>query len=435
MKMKLLVKVSIILVVCIIANTAFAQQTTINNLYKTDRFIYNPANTGLFEYPTCFANIRNQLSGIDGSAKSAIVGMHSKISDQMGIGGMLNSYKVGIEEKLFVNLTYSYKVKFSEIQDLRFGVSAGLESRQINNNVIMEDMSELPTMKEGYNNVGFGASFGVKYIYNNKLFVDIAAPQLFERNNDFKKEFLASVSYQFADSAQRFNVEPIVLMRRLPYTKPQFDVGVYGTYKNDYWLGLTYRTGISIILSSGMSVKNIDIMYAYEAYLGNLKDFNAGTFEIGVAYNIGKVKDEPIEETIYVTETDSTAEDTNEASDAIRELRERTKKISNLQSQIDSLNKVYNTKTQKVSNDSTLLYDSRSIETGNYVIINTFRNLNEAKATVAKMRDNKMKGFVLYNKSKKSYYIYSEYFKKLEPALKEMEKLRTKGFNSWVLIY
>jgi len=142
-----------------------------------------------------------------------------------------------------------------------------------------------------------------------------------------------------------------------------------------------------------------------------------------------------MDEFTNVVTSDSVIPVEDEATLAMKALNERTKRIAELQIQIDSLNQVYNSQTKKIDYDSTLVYDNKNIEPGNYVIIHSFMRWEDAKTTVVKLRANKMKGYVLYNKTKKSYYIYSEFYKKMEPALKDMEKMRAKGFNSWVLNY
>jgi len=437
--MRLLYKTTGILLFFFFFKSGIAQQTSINNLYYQNYILYNPAATGNELEPVAYLNVRNQWAGFYGAPNTSYFGVHVRMYEKMGIGAMFSSDKAGIQDRISGHLAYSYRVKFSETSNLSFGVDAGFESYTIKGDIKTE-VSE-PNLINDHKGKSAGAGFGLQYSWDNRLTIDFAAPQLFENNYDFKKHLVAAVAYRFDSLVTNMSFEPSILMRSLPYSSPMFDINVVGNWKNFFWGGLTYRTNSSMIFSGGVNVGNLSFGYGYEmSFNDKVQEFKGATFEIMVNYHFRKVKPAKVIEVAPVVEnTEVNQSNTANQSNANEQIQAVTesyqKRIAALQREISDLNRYNDSVSHAPKSDSTLVYHQGQLESGNYVIINQFSELKDAKETVVKMRENRMRGYVLYNKSKKSYYIYTEMYKQLDAALKEMEKFRKKGFKSWVLVY
>ena len=61
-----------------------------------------------------------------------------------------------------------------------------------------------------------------------------------------------------------------------------------GIYKKDYWLGLSYRTDGAIVTLLGLTYKDFIFGFAFDYATSKLSNFQAGTFELMLGYNIIK---------------------------------------------------------------------------------------------------------------------------------------------------
>jgi len=430
--MKILIKFTGIILLSLILNSGIAQTTSINNLYYNNMILVNPAYAGSEGVPTFYLDTRNQWARFDGAPQTVDFGIHAPLGNQMGLGAMFSSDNRGLQRTFSGSLVYSYKVMFDTKNNLTFGINAGFDSHTIDRSKISvqqdpDQISDALKMADAYENMTLAAGFGMRYSWNDALDINLSMPQLFESNYDWKKDILASVSYKFKAMEDHLTLEPIILMRTLTYVPMQFDFSLVGDVNHTFWLSAGYRTSQSYILSFGVYVKDLTIGYAYEGYTGNVALLNASTYEFVVRWKI------PHEVKKQVTDDNSCPPFTKTDEDLKRDL-EFNKKLSQIRGDLNSYNKTRDSMMEAYRTDSVLVM-SKGIAHGNYVVIHTFQDWNTVPPVVEKMRKNDIKGIVIYNKTKKSYYIYSDMYAKLEDGLKRMEKLRKKSFDSWVLVY
>lgn len=78
----------------------------------------------------------------------------------------------------------------------------------------------------------------------------------------------------------------------------------------------------------------------------------------------------------------------------------------------------------------------RPVKDGCYVIIYSFRRLDYAQRAVKMTGEKGITSNILYNKDRKWYYIYTDFYKELQPALEKMRETRKGEYDdSWVHIY
>jgi hypoxanthine phosphoribosyltransferase len=76
------------------------------------------------------------------------------------------------------------------------------------------------------------------------------------------------------------------------------------------------------------------------------------------------------------------------------------------------------------------------LESGYYVVIESFRKLENAWKAVDIWKSKKRDAIIVYNEERKWFYVYSEKFDSLKPAIKEMRKTRKKDVpDAWVHKY
>ena len=84
-----------------------------------------------------------------------------------------------------------------------------------------------------------------------------------------------------------FEIEPSLLIKSSERLNMQADINVKGYYKNDYWIGLSYRTGSAVISMVGVSIGKLYFGYAYDYSLKEVQKLTYGSHEIMIGVKFG----------------------------------------------------------------------------------------------------------------------------------------------------
>ena len=68
----------------------------------------------------------------------------------------------------------------------------------------------------------------------------------------------------------------------------QADITARAYYKDDYWAGLSYRTGDAVILLLGLKYDRFYFAYAYDFTLTDIRSQSYGSHEITLAVKFGE---------------------------------------------------------------------------------------------------------------------------------------------------
>jgi type IX secretion system PorP/SprF family membrane protein len=465
----------------IIAFAGFAQQLPLNDLYYENRYLFNPANAGDQGYLVGFLNHRRQWVGLEGAPVTNTLSVHSPIGKgNIGLGGTISSDRTDLYQRIAGSFTYSHRFHFSKtiVHSIAFGASLGFVDNKINlGNAVVDDNSD-PLLQGGnsINGTAFNIDFGLRYNLKG-LELGFAIPQLFEtqisyaaasqdaRKFTLRRAMVGYLGYKFKIKDKWF-IQPSVLLRNSAKAT-QIDGSLNLSYKDIVWLGATYRTSGGIIPSLGFKVADqFTVAYAYEfAGSSGISSRGNGTHEIMAGFRLSgnKNKNAELEKAIedlknnqlsMVEQLDSLkAEQAKlKESDAAQngKLDDHQQRIEKLEKDINDLNKkIENQKpaqvdTNKVKDMLKRLikgedgsYKSVELEKGYYVVIESFKTVKNADKAVAAWDKKSVKAIIVHNEKRGWYYVYSERFDALDPALKEMKKVRASGLQdkAWVHIY
>jgi hypothetical protein len=84
-------------------------------------------------------------------------------------------------------------------------------------------------------------------------------------------------------------VEPSVMLRSsdMLFQALQADITTRIYYKEDYWLGLSYRTSNSVIVLAGLKVDRFYFGYAFDFTLSDIRTQTYGSHELTVLARFG----------------------------------------------------------------------------------------------------------------------------------------------------
>ncbi len=465
----------------LIAFAGFAQQLPLNDLYYENRYLFNPANAGDQGFLVGFLNHRRQWVGLEGAPVTNTLSIHSPLGNKnIGLGGTLSSDRTDLYQRIAGSFTYSHRFHFSKeyVHSIALGASVGFVDNRINlGNAVVDDNTD-PLLQSGnvINGTTFNVDFGLRYNWKALEF-GFAMPQLFEtqisyasssedaRKFTLRRAMVGYLGYKFTMKDKWF-IQPSVLVRSSAKVL-QVDINLNASYKEIVWLGATYRTSGGIIPSIGFKVANqFTVAYAYEfAGSSGISSRGNGTHEImaGFRLSAGNKKNEEQDKAIeelknaqltMVGSLDSLKGEVAKLkeSDATQngKLDNHEQRIGELEQDINELNKkIENQKPAELdtnqikdilkrmikSDDGS--YNAVELEKGYYVVIESFKTIKNAEKAVQQWDKKSVKAIIVHNEKRGWYYVYSERFDNLDPALKEMKKVRASGLQdkAWVHIY
>jgi type IX secretion system PorP/SprF family membrane protein len=304
-----------------------SQQTPAYSQFMMNRFLLNPARTGAYGYTAINVIAREQWLGLQNSPKTHAISFQSRIlkrsfvrnrrspkrrykegglfrSGRIGIGGYLFNDQTGAINRTGGQLTYAYHINMRQSQ-LSFGLSTQFFQFNLKESEIklFEGDEDDPLLLNNKHALYIpDASVGV-YFIGPGIFAGLSGTQLFQsslkfgpaQESDYKmmRYYYGIVGYEFVLN-RYYKVEPSLLVKSNDNLYSQFDINCRFYYKNDYWSGLSFRTGTlhgnlgsAIVVMGGLNIDNLYFGYAFDYTLNSLQRHSFGSHELTVAIKFG----------------------------------------------------------------------------------------------------------------------------------------------------
>ncbi|GAB4201765.1 MAG: hypothetical protein Fur0023_06730 [Bacteroidia bacterium] len=280
---------------------SFSQQLPQFSQYMLYDLAINPAAAGKYDYVDTRASYRYQWIGITDAPRTFNLSVHGPIAKQkMGLGINIFTDIVGPTRREGANLNYSYHLTLSKEKELKLamGLYAGFLRWGIDGHkLILHDAGDENLLVQ-YQTI-FVPDFGAGlHLYNKKGYFGIAIPQIYQSplklyplSTDRSKlvtHIYANGGYQF-NINDDFKIEPSFLMK---YVKPvpiKIDVALRVLYKDQFWIGGSYRTNDAWCAMAGIMYNNYLIVgYSFDFTTTALRKYNTGTHEILVGMRLSR---------------------------------------------------------------------------------------------------------------------------------------------------
>jgi type IX secretion system PorP/SprF family membrane protein len=285
---------------------AYAQSDRHYTMFMYNKLLYNPAYTGSRDVTSLNAVYRDQWSGIPGAPVTFTGSLDGPVGGKMvafrkvALGLSFSNESVGIEHNQDISAYYAYRILLNK-SVLSFGLTAGaklytanysqLNPYQPNDLNLTHDIknSFLPNFGSGvyWSGDNFYAGFSIPNILQN--YYDKDERKL---NNTAAREirgYYLSGGYIFPVS-ETIKLEPQVMARyagnatyHLPFSS---DINLSAIAYDRFMLGVTYRTDKSFeAIIHVQATRDINIGYAYDYLMSDLKGYAAGAHEIVVGFD------------------------------------------------------------------------------------------------------------------------------------------------------
>ncbi|MCB9192159.1 MAG: PorP/SprF family type IX secretion system membrane protein [Flavobacteriales bacterium] len=465
----------------------FAQQTRLSSLYKENRFLINPSNAGYSEGLVGYINYRNQWTNVVGAPTTGLVSLHTPLGKNTNVGTNIVYDKTNFVTTVNAKLAYAHDIKLAPDHQLSLGVGLGINHTQLDfSDAVVEDPTDFLLENGNIGSTTFDLDAGLRYSWNNLLEIGIAAPHVIEsiaeiraKDNsasyNLSRHFSAYVGYDFWIKKD-WLIAPSGMVRWLPYNDNiSYDGTVKFGWKEVVWASFTWRAETGPVAGIGFQVADKFVFgYAYDFTLNGL-DGNPGapwSNEIMVGFKLDgfKKKFKKLEDDMERMQQDN--ELLNEKMDSLESVLgskmdslesevqgiketdiRQDAELQRLQKEIDDINKEIEDVNSRMidtnklkgmlqqitpyrTDDGSVGMRKEALESGYYVVIESFRKLENAWKAVDIWKSKKRDAIIVYNEERKWFYVYSTKFDELKPALKEMRKTRKKDVpDAWVHKY
>jgi len=289
-------KLLFIAILIVINITAHSQQLPRYTQYMLNGFLINPALAGSDNLSPLKLTARQQWVGFEDAPSTQNLSVHHHLTAyNMGVGGIIFNDMFGAVRRTGLQLAYAYHIDMSKWDSkLSFGLSGSFFQYSLDkNNLRILDENDIAFSQNFENSFIPDLNFGF-YLHNNKYFIGVSGNQLIEynvklsaNNNDNRmvRHYYTTAGYKIPINGDIL-LEPSFLIKATETINPQVDINLKTYYKNDYWLGFSYRHSDAITALIGMKYNQFIIGYAFDFTLSNINQYSSGTHEIMLGVNL-----------------------------------------------------------------------------------------------------------------------------------------------------
>ena len=287
---------------------SYAQQDPQYTHYMYNMNVVNPAYAGSRETLSVGLLGRTQWVGIDGAPQTITANVHAPVGRNLGLGLSIIADKIGPVKEQNAYADISYTIDISDEGRLSFGLKGGvtffnaaLTSLRLPDGSTGSSSTDVLFQNDGkgtFPNIGAGV-----YYHTDDFYLGLSIPNFLETPH-FKDVTSSTVTLEASEKMHAFftagyvfdlsdNVQfkPATILKAVPGSPLSIDLTSNFMINDTFELGLGYRFGDSIdALVSFLVTDDLRVGYAYDYTLTNLGDFNSGSHEIFLQYDVNLSK-------------------------------------------------------------------------------------------------------------------------------------------------
>ena len=273
---------------------SYAQQDAQFTQYMYNTINVNPAYAGSRGAMSIFALHRTQWVGLDGAPVTNTVSVNTPLNgSNLGLGVSLINDKIGPTQDNTISADLSYTIPTSETFKLSFGIKATADLFNLDvtklNPVDATDAS-LQNYNKFTPNIGAGI-----YLHSDKAYIGFSVPNFIETKNYNDNEvaiYKEKINYYLIagyvfDMGDLVKFKPTLLSKMVQGAPLQVDVSGNFLFNNKFMIGIAYRWSAALSAMVGFQVTDgMYVGYGYDRETTNLKNYNSGSHEIFLRYEI-----------------------------------------------------------------------------------------------------------------------------------------------------
>ncbi|TGD56976.1 PorP/SprF family type IX secretion system membrane protein [Flavobacterium humi] len=283
----------------LISALASAQQEAQYTQYMYNTANINPGYAGSRGALSALVMHRNQWVGLEGAPVTNTLTIHSPLGDNsnFGLGFSVVNDKLGPSDENVVSIDLSYTIPTSENFKLAFGVKGSADFFNVDfNKLKIFNPSDNLNRKNIDNRFTPNVGAGV-YWYSNKTYIGLSIPYMLENSyydNDIqyvasdRMHFHAIAGHVF-DLSEDLQFKPAVLTKIVKGAPLQVDLSASFWFFEKFSIGAAYRWSAAVSGMAGFQLSDSWLIgYAYDKDTSRLGNFNSGSHEVFLRYELFK---------------------------------------------------------------------------------------------------------------------------------------------------
>ena len=285
--------------ILLVSTLAKAQQDPQFTHYMYNMSVINPGyatdNEGVINLGGLY---RTQWVGAVGAPKTATIFVHSPVAKRVELGLSVVSDVIGDvvhENNIYADVAYVIPV--SDRNKLSFGLKAGVTLFDVDFNGFQftdttPDEAFSENIKQTFPNVGAGA-----FYFSDHYYIGLSAPNLLttkhlENKDGIKTTGVEEIHYFFTggyvfDLNPNLKFKPAFMTKAVSGAPLSVDLTANFLFNNKFELGAGYRVKDAVSGLAAFSITpNLRIGYSYDYTLSNLGDYNSGSHEIFLLFDL-----------------------------------------------------------------------------------------------------------------------------------------------------
>jgi type IX secretion system PorP/SprF family membrane protein len=285
--------------------SASAQQEPQYTQYMFNQSVINPGYAGSLGYGSLFSLYRTQWIGLDGAPKTANLSYHQSLENtNLGLGGNILHDEIGPSATTNLAVDVSYTLHFENESRLAFGMKASGQLLNIDysklNSYNPSDVSFRDnTINQFSPNIGVGF-----FYYNANSYLGLSVPMLlqtkmydeFSYSDANRRQHFYLTGGKVYDLSYNLKFKPAFIAKMVAGAPLQVDLTGNFLINEKFTIGVAYRWSAAVSALVGFKVnETISIGYGYDRETTRLANFNSGSHEIFLQFDLFKINQEQVE--------------------------------------------------------------------------------------------------------------------------------------------
>ncbi|MFD2568566.1 PorP/SprF family type IX secretion system membrane protein [Pseudotenacibaculum haliotis] len=289
--------IAIVVIGLISCSNLFAQQDPEYTQYMYNTMVINPGYAGSKGYGSLTLLGRSQWVGVNGAPETQTLSFHTPLGlSNLGLGFNLIKDELGPSEEIYADANISYTLRTSEVGNLAFGLRLG--GRMLNIDWSKGNFQNPDVVFNQNINNRFLATVGAGfYYYTDKWYLGLSVPNFLR--TDHYDDLVESVAIErlhyflilgrVFDLSEDVKFKPAALAKIVSGAPLSIDISANFLFNERFTAGLSYRWDDSISALINIQVNDrLQIGYAYDLTTSNFRNYNSGTHEVMLTYDLLK---------------------------------------------------------------------------------------------------------------------------------------------------
>jgi type IX secretion system PorP/SprF family membrane protein len=275
---------------------SYAQQDAQFTQYMYNTINVNPAYAGSRGALSMFALYRTQWIGLDGAPVTSTLSMNTPLNESnLGLGVSFINDKIGPTTENIISADLSYTIRTSETWKLSFGIKASANLFDLDPTKLDPGQANDPSL-QNYSTFSPNIGAGI-YWHSDQAYLGFSVPNFIETNRYDDNEvaiFKERINYYLIgglvlDIADDIKFKPAFLTKLVSGAPLQVDVSANFLFFEKFSIGASYRWSAALSAMAGFQVSDgLFIGYGYDRETTNLNNYNSGSHEIFLRYELFK---------------------------------------------------------------------------------------------------------------------------------------------------